>query len=159
VGRRLCPVSNSVDAERDGPGGTSSGAGFTTRRFTVFVLVKSAAGIATRSCPELINTVVRAESFHVTVDPVTNCDPVMVTQVFRRAQLRRWEMLSKLTELDSDSRNGAARMVRATEPLVPCRFSHSRARRRYGSDSEGWIVLRSSQRRGASAPASGEHQE
>jgi len=58
------------------------GAGFTTRRFTVFALLRSTAGIATRSCPELINTVVRAEPFHVTVDPVTNCDPVMVTQVF-----------------------------------------------------------------------------
>src|SRR5438552_5335699 len=58
-----------------------AGAGLFTRRFAVREVTRSAAGIATRSCPELTNTVVRAEPLQSAIDPGTKFDPVIVTQV------------------------------------------------------------------------------
>jgi hypothetical protein len=43
--------------------------------------VRSAAGIATRTCPELTKTVVRCEPFQDATDPGTKFDPVIVTQL------------------------------------------------------------------------------
>ena len=52
-----------------------------TRRLAVRGATRSAAGIATRSFPELTNTVVRAEPLHSATDPGTKFDPVIVSQV------------------------------------------------------------------------------
>jgi hypothetical protein len=49
---------------------------------TVYGVVKSAAGTATRNWPALTKTVVRVEPFHCAIDPGRKFDPVRVSQVF-----------------------------------------------------------------------------
>jgi hypothetical protein len=57
------------------------GAGLFTRRLTVRGVTRSTAGIATRSVPDLTNTVLRAEPLQSATDPGTKWDPIIEEEV------------------------------------------------------------------------------
>jgi hypothetical protein len=74
------------------------GAGFVTRILAFCGVARSATAIATRSCPEFTNTVVRGEPFHSATDPGTKFAPVTVTQVLGPGEV--------MVEGDSDAADG-----------------------------------------------------
>ena len=96
------------------------GAGLTTRKLAVVAAVRSEAGMATRRCIESTNVVVRLALFHVTTEPGTKFDPVIVTHVFPVCAVRLLGAAEEIVGVGFDvvergSTNGPCN--RTTRPL------------------------------------------